>query len=62
VELEDIQARFCPNGAKFETGAWYFEKLAGITFIDNDAQLVAAVIGDGDFQPYLADVFANAAP
>jgi hypothetical protein len=38
------------------------EKLAGITFIDNDTQLVAAVIGDGDFQPYLADVFANAAP
>jgi hypothetical protein len=62
VELEDIQARFCPNGAKFGTDAWYLEKLAGITFIDNDTQLVAAVTGDGDFQPYLADVFANAAP
>jgi hypothetical protein len=33
-----------------------------ITFIDNDTQLNAAVTCDGDFKPYLAEVFANAAP
>ena len=60
--------RFRQNAAKFEADAWYYEKLVGtvhdfrITFINNDTQLVAAVTYDGDFKPYLADVFTNAAP
>jgi hypothetical protein len=59
--------RFRQNAAKFETDAWYYEKLVGtvhdfrITFINNDTQLIAAVTYDGDFKPYLADVFTNAA-
>jgi len=60
--------RFRQNAAKFETDAWHYEKLVGtvhdfrITFIDNDTRLIAAVTYDGDFKPYLADVFVNAGP
>ena len=60
--------RFRQNADKFQTDAWHYEKLVGtvhdfrLTFINNDTQLVAAVTYDGDFKPYLADIFANAAP
>jgi len=60
--------RFCQNAAKFEADAWHYEKLVGtvhdfrFTFINNDTQLIGAVTYDGDFKPYLADIFANAAP
>jgi hypothetical protein len=60
--------RFRQNAAKFQTDAWHYETLVGtvhdfrLTFINNDTQLIADVTYDGDFKPYLADVFANAAP
>ncbi|MEV6949106.1 hypothetical protein AB0N07_45820 [Streptomyces sp. NPDC051172] len=33
-----------------------------VTFINNDTQVIGAVTYDGDFKPYMADIFANAAP
>src|SRR5215831_18334844 len=59
--------RFRQNAAKFETDAWHYETLVGtvhdfrLTFINNDTQLIGAVTYDGDFKPYIADIFANAA-
>jgi hypothetical protein len=60
--------RFRQNGAKYQAGAFYYEKLVGtvhdfrVTFINNDTQAILAVTYDGDFKPYMADLAANAAP
>src|SRR5262249_37284426 len=59
--------RFRQNAAKYQDDAWYYEKLVGtvhdfrLTFINNDTQLIGAVTYDGDFKPYIVDIFANAA-
>lgn len=58
--------RFRQNAAKFEEDAWYYETLVGTVhdfrwaFINNDTQLVGAVTYDGDFKPYIVDIFAKA--
>jgi hypothetical protein len=59
--------RFRRNGAKIQAHAFHYEKLVGtvhdfrVTFINNDTQAILAVTYDGDFKPYIADIFANAA-
>ncbi|MEU1461503.1 hypothetical protein ABZ467_12570 [Streptomyces sp. NPDC005727] len=58
--------RFRQNAAKIQEDAFHYEKLVGtvhdfrVTFINNDTQVVGAVTYDGDFKPYMADIFANA--
>jgi hypothetical protein len=60
--------RFHQNSAKIQDDAFQFEKVVGtvhdfrVTFINNDTQVIGAVTYDGDFKPYMADIFANAAP
>ncbi|MFF4796853.1 hypothetical protein ACFY1U_00370 [Streptomyces sp. NPDC001351] len=60
--------RFRRNAAKIQDDAFHYEKLVGtvhdfrVTFINNDTQVVGAVTYDGDFKPYMADIFANAGP
>ncbi|MER6568740.1 hypothetical protein ABT288_21790 [Streptomyces sp. NPDC001093] len=60
--------RFRQNAAKIQDEAFHYEKLVGtvhdfrVTFINNDTQIIGAVTYDGDFKPYMADIFANAGP
>ncbi|WP_153546689.1 hypothetical protein [Streptomyces sp. RB17] len=60
--------RFRQNAAKIQDDALHYEKLVGtvhdfrVTFINNDTQVRGAVTDDGDFKPYMADIFANAGP
>ncbi|MGW0993658.1 hypothetical protein ACWD5V_10155 [Streptomyces sp. NPDC002523] len=60
--------RFHQNAAKIQDDAFRYEKVVGtvhdfrVTFINNDTQVIGAVTYDGDFKPYMADIFANAAP
>ncbi|MGW5433204.1 hypothetical protein ACWET9_39425 [Streptomyces sp. NPDC004059] len=60
--------RFHQKAAKIQEDAWHYEKLVGtvhdfrVTFINNDTQVIGAVTYDGDFRPYMADIFANAGP
>ena len=66
AELDDIQARFRQNAAKFQPmpGISRSSSAPFTTFASrsstNDTQLIATVTYDGDFKPYLADVFTNA--
>ncbi len=59
-------ARLRQNAAKIQSDAFYYEKLVGtvhdfrLTFINNDTQLIGAVTYDGDFKPYIADIFSKA--
>jgi hypothetical protein len=59
-------ARFRQNAAKIQTDAFYYEKLVGtvhdfrLTFINDETQLIGAVTYDGDFKPYIADIFSKA--
>src|SRR5262249_58357938 len=60
-------AKFRANAAKYQNDAWHYEALVGtvhdfrLTFINNDTQLIGAVTFDGDFNPYMVDIFSNAA-
>ncbi|WP_333772688.1 hypothetical protein [Streptomyces sp. IBSBF 3136] len=60
--------RFRQHADKIQEDAFHYEKLVGtvhdfrVTFINNDTQVIGAVTYDGDFKPYIADIFANAAP
>ncbi|MFI6360440.1 hypothetical protein ACIBJF_49810 [Streptomyces sp. NPDC050743] len=60
--------RFRQNATKIQEDAFHYEKLVGtvhdfrVTFINNDTQVIGAVTYDGDFKPYIADIFANAGP
>ena len=59
-------ARFRQNAAKIQSDAFYYEQLIGTvhdfrwTFINDDTQLIGTVTYDGDFKPYIADIYAKA--
>jgi hypothetical protein len=61
-------ARFRDQLARFQTEAFEYEPLLGtvhdlrILFFDNDTRMLFAATYDGDFLPYVADVFAKATP
>jgi hypothetical protein len=69
-----VIAKVLPNGAKLfrerlaqiQTEAWYWETRVGtvdnfrVLLIDNDTRLVATVVYDGDFVPYIDDIFSKA--
>jgi hypothetical protein len=61
-------AKFRANAAKYQNDAWHYETLVAtvhdfrITFVNNDTQVIGAVTFDGDFKPYMVDIFSNAAP
>jgi hypothetical protein len=60
-------AKYRQNAAKIQNDAFYYEALVGtvhdfrVAFINNDTQAVLAVTFDGDFKPYIQDIFDNAA-
>jgi hypothetical protein len=59
-------AKFRQNATKIQDDAWYYERLVGdvhdfrVAFINHDTQAVIAVTFDGDFKPYIQDIFTNA--
>jgi hypothetical protein len=59
--------RFRQNAAKYQADAWYYEGLVGtvhdfrVNFINDDTQVITAVTYDGDFKPYMVDIWSNAA-
>jgi hypothetical protein len=69
-----VIAKVLPNGAtlfrerlaQIQAEAWYWETRVGtvdnfrVFLIDNDTRLVATVVYDGDFEPYIADIFSKA--
>jgi hypothetical protein len=59
-------AKFRQNATKYNNDAFYYEGLVGtvhdfrVNFFNKDTQAVLAVTFDGDFKPYIQDIFANA--
>ena len=59
-------AKYRQNAAKIQNDAFYYEALVGtvhdfrVTFFNHDTQAVLAVTFDGDFKPYIQDIFTNA--
>lgn len=70
-----VIANLTANGGKIfrerlpqlQAEAWYWETKVGtvdsfrVFLIDNDTRMVATVVYDGDFMPYIDDIFSKAA-
>ncbi|MGA9673083.1 MAG: hypothetical protein WBQ94_28045 [Terracidiphilus sp.] len=70
-----VIANLLPGGARIfrerlaqlQDEAWHYESMVGtvdnfrVFLFDNDTRMCATVVYDGDFKPYLQDIFSKAA-
>lgn len=69
-----VIAKVLPGGAslfrerlaQLQNEAWHYESMVGtvdnfrVFLLDNDTRMCATVVYDGDFKPYLQDIFSKA--